>query len=256
MDPFKSAQSKVLDLQEQASRLERSIPKLQEIEKQLNENVGTLRKAEVASITKLENVKSEIARRTTAFNQWMSGEQEALLIEKNKLEKQVKEFQIAQEAEVAKRKQAHKEFEARQKALDKLIDEIAAQRTEINGQAATNNQWSIKLAEQEKIVKQVSADNTRRSQELDTKEQTLAKRESDIANRERLALDAQKTAEVERDSAHTLLEDAKDKIAINDTREKELDGREAISLAKEKDLDKLAIRLNDRRAVIEANANL
>lgn len=256
MDPFKSAQSKVLDLQDRHDKLERSIPKLRALEDQLNENIGALQRSEVIVVDKLEKVKAEIARRTSAFNVWMAGEQSALTVEKNKLETQIQEFHKERDVELVKKKQAQKEIADRQQALNKLTDQLTKERTEVNAQRGVNNRWSEKLVEQEKAVAQGKADNATRNTGLEAKSKALDEREAAIPDQEKRAVEALKTAEIERNSAHVLLEDAKEKIAATDAKELELDRREVLLTTKENDLNSLAIRLNDRKAVIEANAKL
>lgn len=246
MDSFAAAKDQVSQLQEQHAKLASSIPRLQEIENQLSNNITTLKRQEANLVLHLDKLQSEITRRTEAFNTWYLAENKELTSFKINTEQQHK-------ASTEKLDAIAKDLEAKAASLKTTEAELSESRNEVIIRQRINRSTEQRLKEQAAKLSHDKIANINLGNELSTKEDKLAARELKVVENEKNSAVALKIAEQDRSAAATLLDNAKDKIAATETKERSLDKREVSLKLKEKELANLSVQLNDQRQVIETN---
>lgn len=255
-DPFGTAAAKVADLQDRHDKLERAIPKLQEIEKGFQENLRILGAKETSLVERIEQLAKIIRARTEQFNAHIKDETD-------KLEAAKHTFHLWSTDKRQKMDGREAELNGTANAQSQRAQQLSDKKREVddatdllNSRIDATNKFSDDIYERANVVSKreeefviKDRDQTEHTKALDLREATIERKETEISNRESASI-------VDRSAASTMLEKAKDQQAELDQRDITQDRRDALMDGREAELNALAIRLGDRKAVMETNANL
>lgn len=255
-DPFGTATAKVADLQDQHDKLERAIPKLQEIERGFQENLKILGGRETALMQRLEQLVGIIKARTTQFNAYIKEETDRLAAAKHT-------FHLWSTDKREKLEAREGELNATATAQNQRAQELTTKATEINNatdllnsRIDATNKFSDDVHERASVVGKREEEYAIKERDQAERTKSLDTREAAVTANETAAAKLLSDASISRHSAATMLEKAKDQQATLDQRDTAQDRRDALMDGRERDLNALAIRLGDRQAVMETNAKL
>lgn len=250
---FAELTEEVNRLQERHDSLKLAIPKLEANKEDAVKELDRLNRAIAKAKDSLETLEQGIKERTDAYNTWSTDQKAKIDKLKENLAADRKTFEDDMVARQAKIKEEESAIEVAKAEIETAREAIKSKQTDINEQVKVNNKWAESHKGKDEEIKAAQTHLKKDQDALATKSAELDQREDKINGAEEEAKKLVTDAERDRQTARTLLANAKGQIGDLDARDQAQDMREKTLNDKERKLKLREIALNDRAGVLTSN---